>query len=112
MNRRHIGWHWAGELTHYQAVGDRHPPGHLLHEDCNARRGPLDTEAGGSLLRRVGGNWMERVELGRSAARAFNMAELVANQHLQSPKCLIVCKSIARLDACFSMRDARIAHLD
>jgi len=55
---------------------------------------------------------MERVELDRSAARALSMAELVASQHLQSPKCLIVCESIARFDACFLMRDARIVHLD
>lgn len=37
MNRLHVGWHWAGELSHRQAVGDRRPPGCLLYEEGRAR---------------------------------------------------------------------------
>ncbi len=41
----HVGWHWAGELTHHQAVGDRCPPRHLLYNERRARAGALVAQA-------------------------------------------------------------------
>jgi len=47
VNRLPVGWHWAGELTHHQAVGDWRARGHQLHEEGRARARALVVQAAG-----------------------------------------------------------------